>query len=250
MGRRSAVERDVVKEYDRLARAWRVNRRRCGAREARERARARGFKKERETTDDGLRTFAFLRRVVLGDVRKGTSARAAVRRADSTRRVAIARATQRGDEQQTHAIAGGSASSTSSSSADALTKYVSERGGKRVIRKVLIANNGMAATKSILSMRRWAFNTFGDDHAIQFLAMATPEDIAANAEFIRFADDYVEVPGGSNKNNYANVPLITEIAKREGVDAVWPGWGHASENRSSRPRSRRLVCNSSARLRL
>ena len=153
-----------------------------------------------------------------------------MRRADSTRRVAIARATQRGDEQQTHAIADASASSTSSSSADALTKYVSERGGKRVIRKVLIANNGMAATKSILSMRRWAFNTFGDDHAIQFLAMATPEDIAANAEFIRFADDYVEVPGGSNKNNYANVPLITEIAKREGVDAVWPGWGHASEN--------------------
>ena len=94
------------------------------------------------------------------------------------------------------------------------------------------------------------FNTFGDDHAIQFLAMATPEDIAANAEFIRFADDYVEVPGGSNKNNYANVPLITEIAKREGVDAVWPGWGHASENPKLRPRSRRLVCNSSARLRL
>ena len=169
-------------------------------------------------------------RVVLGDVKKGTSARACVRRADSARRVGVARATKRGDAQARDAVADSAASTASASSADALAKYVAERGGKRVIRKVLIANNGMAATKSILSMRRWAFNTFGDENAIQFLAMATPEDIAANAEFIRFADDYVEVPGGSNKNNYANVPLITEIAKREGVDAVWPGWGHASEN--------------------
>jgi len=52
----------------------------------------------------------------------------------------------------------------------------------------------------------------------------------ANAEFIRQANDYVEVPGGKNSNNYANVRLIVDIAKRQGVDAVWPGWGHASEN--------------------
>jgi acetyl-CoA carboxylase/biotin carboxylase 1 len=57
-----------------------------------------------------------------------------------------------------------------------------------------------------------------------------PEDLNANAEFIRFADDFVEVPGGKNSNNYANVDLIVDIAEREGVDAVWPGWGHASEN--------------------
>lgn len=152
-----------------------------------------------------------------------------MRRTDSTRRIAVARATNR-DVHVVRAITESSPSTSELSSADALAKYVAERGGKRVIRKVLIANNGMAAAKSILSMRRWAFNEFGDENAIQFLAMATPEDLGANAEFIRYADDYVEVPGGSNKNNYANVPLITEIAKREGVDAVWPGWGHASEN--------------------
>jgi biotin carboxylase len=28
---------------------------------------------------------------------------------------------------------------------------------------------------------------------------------------------------GSNKNNYANVDLIVQVAEREGVDAVWPG---------------------------
>lgn len=108
--------------------------------------------------------------------------------------------------------------------------YVSERGGNRVIKKVLIANNGMAATKSILSMRQWAYMELGDERAIEFVAMATPEDIKANAEFVRLADEYVEVPGGVNRNNYANVEVISKIAQEQGVDAVWPGWGHASEN--------------------
>lgn len=43
-------------------------------------------------------------------------------------------------------------------------------------------------------------------------------------------DLYVGVPGGSNNNNYANVDLILDIALSYNVDAVWPGWGHASEN--------------------
>ena len=42
--------------------------------------------------------------------------------------------------------------------------------------------------------------------------MATPEDLAVNAEYIRMADQVEEVPGGSNANNYANVDLIVEIA--------------------------------------
>ena len=40
----------------------------------------------------------------------------------------------------------------------------------------------------------------------------------------------MEVPAGKNSNNYANVDVIVDIAKSKGVDAVWPGWGHASEN--------------------
>lgn len=59
--------------------------------------------------------------------------------------------------------------------------------------------------------------------------MASPEDMKADAEHIRLADQFVEVPGGRNVNNYANVQLIVSIAMRTGVDAVWPGWGHASE---------------------
>ena len=79
-------------------------------------------------------------------------------------------------------------------------------------------------------MRKWAYETFGDERAIQFTVMATPEDLAANADYIRLADQYVEVPGGTNNNNYANVELIVDVAERMDVHAVWAGWGHASEN--------------------
>jgi acetyl-CoA carboxylase/biotin carboxylase 1 len=89
---------------------------------------------------------------------------------------------------------------------------------------VLIANNGIAAVKEIRSIRKWSYETFGQDHMIRFTVMATPEDLRVNAEYIRMADAYVEVPGGSNNNNYANVDLIVDIAERQGVDAVWAGW--------------------------
>lgn len=38
------------------------------------------------------------------------------------------------------------------------------------------------------------------------------------------ADQYVEVPGGTNNNNYANVDVIVDVAERTGVHAVWAGW--------------------------
>ncbi|XP_031392733.1 acetyl-CoA carboxylase 1-like [Punica granatum] len=103
-------------------------------------------------------------------------------------------------------------------------------GGKRPIHSILIANNGMAAVKFIRSVRTWAYETFGTEKAILLVAMATPEDMRINAEHIRIADQFVEVPGGTNNNNYANVQLIVEMAESTHVDAVWPGWGHASEN--------------------
>ena len=53
--------------------------------------------------------------------------------------------------------------------------------------------------------------------------------IRANAEYIRMGDIIVDVPGGSNNHNYANVTLIVELARLHGVHAVWAGWGHASE---------------------
>ncbi|KAI9734288.1 MAG: acetyl-coenzyme-A carboxylase [Cirrosporium novae-zelandiae] len=108
--------------------------------------------------------------------------------------------------------------------------FVASHDGHTVITSVLIANNGIAAVKEIRSVRKWAYETFGDERAIQFTVMATPEDLHANADYIRMADQYVEVPGGTNNNNYANVELIVDVAERMNVHAVWAGWGHASEN--------------------
>ncbi|KAG5461236.1 MAG: acetyl-CoA carboxylase 1, partial [Olpidium bornovanus] len=108
--------------------------------------------------------------------------------------------------------------------------FVVSSGGNTVITKVLLSTNGIAAVKAIRSVRKWAYETFGNEKAIQFTVMATPEDLRVNAEYIRMADQYVEVPGGSNNHNYANVDLIVDIAERTAVQAVWAGWGHASEN--------------------
>ncbi|KAI4228452.1 MAG: hypothetical protein L6R36_001643 [Xanthoria steineri] len=114
--------------------------------------------------------------------------------------------------------------------ASSVKDFVANHDGHSVISNVLIANNGIAAVKEIRSVRKWAYETFGDERAIQFTVMATPEDLGANADYIRMADQYVEVPGGTNNNNYANVELIVDIAERMNVHAVWAGWGHASEN--------------------
>ncbi|KAL9035125.1 MAG: hypothetical protein Q9214_006729, partial [Letrouitia sp. 1 TL-2023] len=114
--------------------------------------------------------------------------------------------------------------------ASSVKDFVANHDGHTVITNVLIANNGIAAVKEIRSVRKWAYETFGDERAIQFTVMATPEDLQANADYIRMADQYVEVPGGTNNNNYANVELIVDVAERMNVHAVWAGWGHASEN--------------------
>lgn len=112
----------------------------------------------------------------------------------------------------------------------AVRSFVAEKYGHTVITSVLIANNGIAAVKEIRSVRCWAYQQFGNERAISFTVMATPEDLAANAEYIRMADQVVQVPGGTNNNNYANVDLIVDVAEQAGVQAVWAGWGHASEN--------------------
>ncbi|KAJ1021262.1 hypothetical protein NDA18_005503 [Ustilago nuda] len=114
--------------------------------------------------------------------------------------------------------------------ASPVADFIRKQGGHSVITKVLICNNGIAAVKEIRSIRKWAYETFGDERAIEFTVMTTPEDLKVNADYIRMADQYLEVPGGSNNNNYANVDLIVDIAERARVHAVWAGWGHASEN--------------------
>lgn len=96
-------------------------------------------------------------------------------------------------------------------------EFVHRFGGRRVIERVLVANNGIAAVKCIRSIRRWAYEVFNNDRAIKFFVMVTPEDMQANAEYIKLADSIIPVPGGSNNHNYANCDLILDVAKRSNV---------------------------------
>ncbi|VDN09614.1 unnamed protein product [Dibothriocephalus latus] len=68
------------------------------------------------------------------------------------------------------------------------------------------------------SIRSWAYATFRNAEAFFFVCMASPEDIQANAEYIKMANKMVMVPGGSNLNNYANVELIFQTAVANHVD--------------------------------
>jgi len=120
--------------------------------------------------------------------------------------------------------ASGGVPKRSKANAEALEKKIRDMGGDKPIHSVLVANNGLAAVKFIRSIRNWAFKRFGNERVVNLIAMATPEDMKADAEHVRLADQFIEVPGGSNANNYANVNLIVSIAVRTGVNAVWPGW--------------------------
>ncbi|KAK9856781.1 hypothetical protein WJX84_000710 [Apatococcus fuscideae] len=100
----------------------------------------------------------------------------------------------------------------------------------KAVSSILVANNGLAAVKFIRSIRAWSLATTGNDHAISIVAMASPEDIHGGTEHVLQADKVVEVPGGASSLNYGNPELIVQLAEQCGVDAVWPGWGHASEN--------------------
>ncbi|KAI5637064.1 acetyl-CoA carboxylase 2 [Phthorimaea operculella] len=96
-------------------------------------------------------------------------------------------------------------------------EFVRRFQGTKPINKVLIANNGIGAVKCMRSIRRWSYEMFKNERAVRFVVMVTPEDLKANAEYIKMADHYVPVPGGSNNNNYANVELIVDIAIRTQV---------------------------------
>ena len=98
-----------------------------------------------------------------------------------------------------------------------------------VFARILIANNGMAAAKFLMSMKSAQSLTDSHKHT-QFFGMVSDDDLRSNPTYIQHLDYIVQVPGGPSRNNYGNVDLIVDLARRYNCDAVWPGWGHASEN--------------------
>lgn len=45
-------------------------------------------------------------------------------------------------------------------------EFVEFSGGNHAIKKILVANNGIGATKAIRSIRRWSFETFGNERMV------------------------------------------------------------------------------------
>lgn len=50
-------------------------------------------------------------------------------------------------------------------------EFVKKFGGTRVINRVLIANNGIAAVKCMRSIRRWSYEMFKNERAVRFVVM-------------------------------------------------------------------------------
>ena len=88
--------------------------------------------------------------------------------------------------------------------------------------QILIANNGIGAVKAIRSIRRWSYETFGSEKACKFVVMATPDDIGASAEYIKLADEFAEVAGGTN--NMSGRWQCETTQPREPVEGCGSSW--------------------------
>lgn len=49
---------------------------------------------------------------------------------------------------------------------ESVEAFVDFSGGDHAIKKILIANNGIGAIKAIRSIRRWSFETFGNERMV------------------------------------------------------------------------------------
>ncbi|XP_014669086.1 PREDICTED: acetyl-CoA carboxylase-like [Priapulus caudatus] len=115
-------------------------------------------------------------------------------------------------------------------------EYVHRFEGKRVINKILIANNGIAAVKCMRSIRRWSYELFKNERAIRFVVMVTPEDLKANADFVykpcgpngswagKRQDDYSNVKGWTDYTQCYNPEILDVLNKLHARD---DGAGHA-----------------------
>lgn len=64
-------------------------------------------------------------------------------------------------------LARGRSESAAKPTFESVEQLVEELGGTRPIRRVLIANNGIAAVKCMRSIRTWAYETFGNDREVR-----------------------------------------------------------------------------------
>jgi acetyl/propionyl-CoA carboxylase alpha subunit len=94
-----------------------------------------------------------------------------------------------------------------------------------------VANRGEAAVRFMRAARSWSRER---GIALSVIALYTHAD--AEAPFVRMAsasvclgDPMVRGEDGKQRSAYLDVERIVSLARQAGADALWPGWGFASE---------------------
>ena len=87
--------------------------------------------------------------------------------------------------------------------------------------RLLIANNGMSATKLCLSL--------GGRDDIQLIGIVSDQDLESNYQYIKMVDETVRRAGPTYDNIYMNIEQLIQVAKEVRADGVLPGWGYLSE---------------------
>lgn len=88
-----------------------------------------------------------------------------------------------------------------------------------MIRKILVANRGEIAVRIIRSCR---------ENGIKSVAIYSEPD--RTSMHVRYADEAWLVGPGPSGQSYLHMDKILEIAKKNAVDAIHPGYGFLSEN--------------------
>ncbi len=96
---------------------------------------------------------------------------------------------------------------------------------------VAVANRGEAAVRFMRAARSWS-----REHGVALSVIALYTHADADAPFVRMAsaavclgDPMVRGEDGKQRSAYLDVERIVALAKQAGADALWPGWGFASE---------------------
>ena len=86
-------------------------------------------------------------------------------------------------------------------------------------KRVLIANRGEIAIRVAK-----ALNELG------LVSVGLWTDNEPEAAHLEYCQEWVHLPGSTNRDTYLNVPKIMELIKQHKIDAVHPGYGFLSEN--------------------
>ncbi|KQU60956.1 biotin carboxylase [Bacillus sp. Leaf406] len=89
------------------------------------------------------------------------------------------------------------------------------------MQKILIANRGEIASRIISTCKQLSIET-----------VAVYSDADAEMPFVKEADHSFRIGESQVNRSYLMMDAIVEVAKREGVDAIHPGYGLLSENAS------------------